>query len=270
MQKSATVHTEGAELAYDVEGEGPPLLLIAGGNGDSRLFTRLSAQLADRYTVARYDRRANARSTGDRDAAMDMAQAGRDAAAVIAEIGGPAYVFGTSAGANIGLNLTEDHPRLVRGLLDHEPPISDFLPQPAAGQWRTFFDQVHDLYRAEGTGPAMRLFASSFVGFKPNASAPGDQAEGGFDRFLAYEFQHINSYVPDLAALRQGGVPIITIVGRDSGAAFYAETARELAHQLPCPCVNIVGNHIGYVIEAEAFANELHQIIEALPAPGKP
>lgn len=74
MSISTTVHTEGADIAYDVEGQGPLLLLVVGGNGDSRLFSKLSAQLADRYTVARYDRRANLRSTGDTQGEMDMAR----------------------------------------------------------------------------------------------------------------------------------------------------------------------------------------------------
>jgi pimeloyl-ACP methyl ester carboxylesterase len=264
--KSETAQNEGASIAYDVEGEGPLLLLVVGGNGDSKLFTRLSAQLASRYTVVKYDRRASARSTGDKGGEMDLAQAGRDAAAVINAVGGgPAYVFGNSAGANIALKLTEDYPHLVRGLIDHEPPITDFLPQPDASKWRVFFDEVYDLYVAKGVAPAMKLFASSFVGFDQNAPAPGDQAGGNHDRFLAHEFRHINSYVPDLKALRRGGVPIVTVVGRDSGNAFYAETARELARQLPCLCVDIVGNHLGYAFHAEAFADELHRIIESLP-----
>jgi pimeloyl-ACP methyl ester carboxylesterase len=267
MSEFRTVRTEGADIAYDIEGQGPLLLLVAGGNGDSKLFTRLSAQLADRYTVVKYDRRANARSTGDIDGELDMAQAGRDAAAVIKDVNrGAAYVFGNSAGANIALKLTEDHPDLVRGLVDHEPPITDMLPQPEAGKWRMFFDRVYDVYMTEGAGPAMKLFASSFVGFDHNAPAPGDQAGGTHDRFLAHEFRHINSFVPNVNALRRGGVPMITVVGRDSGDAFYAQTAHELARQLPCPCADIVGNHLGYAFHAETFANELHRLIENLPA----
>lgn len=267
--QSSVVQNEGAAIAYDIEGDGPLLLLVAGGNGDSRRFARLSAHLADRYTVVKYDRRANARSTGDTKGELDMAQAARDAAAVLHAVDrGPAYVFGNSAGANIALKLTEDHSSLVRGLIDHEPPITDFLPQPEAGKWRAFFDEVFNVFTTEGAAPAMKLFATSFVGFDTSGPAPGDQAGGDHDRFLAHEFQHINSYVPDLAALRRGDTPIVTVVGRDSGTAFYAETARELARRLPCPCVDIVGNHLGYAFQAQAFADELHEIIGRLPARG--
>jgi pimeloyl-ACP methyl ester carboxylesterase len=166
MVETRIVHTEGADLVYDIEGQGPLLLLVVGGDGDSKLFTQLSAYLAGHYTVVKYDRRANARSGGDRGGELDMAQAGRDGAAILRALGlGRAYVFGNSAGASIALKLTEDHPDLIRGLVDHEPPITDFLPQPEAGKWRAFFDKVSETYRAHGPDPrwgcsARRLSAS--------------------------------------------------------------------------------------------------------------
>ncbi len=260
---SMVVHNEGADLACYVQGAGPLLLLVVGGNGDSRLFTSLSAQLANRYTVVRYDRRANAHSTGDVNGEMDMAQQGRDAAAVIRAMNtGKAYVFGNSAGANIALKLTQDHPHWVRGLVDHEPPITGILPDSA--QWRQFFDRVYDTYLAEGGAAAMKLFASTFVGFDKSAPAPADQ-NGSHDRFLAHEFNVINRFVPDLNALRQGGVPMVTAVGLASGDAFYVQTARKLARLLPCPCIEVIGNHLGYAFEAATFADQLHQIISSLP-----
>ncbi len=259
---SMVVHNEGADLACYVEGSGPLLLLVVGGNGDSRLFAPLSAQLANRYTVVRYDRRANAHSTGDVNGEMDIAQQGHDAASVIRAMNaGKAYVFGNSAGANIALKLTQDHPHLVRGLVAHEPPVTGILPDRA--RWRQFFDCVYDAYRVEGGEAAMKLFASAFVGFDKNAPAPADQ-NGSHDRFLAHEFNVINRFVPDLNALRQGGVPMVTAVGLASGDAFYAQTARELAHRLPCPCVEVIGNHLGYAFEATTFADQLHQIIASL------
>lgn len=259
-----TVHTENADLACYQQGSGPLLLLIVGGNGDSRRFIPLSAQLADRYTVVRYDRRANARSSGDTQSELDMAQQGRDAAAVIRAMGvQPAYVFGNSAGANIALKLTQDHPELVRGLVDHEPPITDFLPPSEAAPWRAFFDRVYDTYLSDGGAAAMRLFSTSFVGLELNAAAPGDQ-DGDFERFLAHEFRIINRFVPDLEALRRGGVPMVTAAGRASGNAFYVQTARELARQLPCPCVEVSGHHLSYASDPVIFADELHQILKSL------
>lgn len=266
MSTTSSVLAEGAELVYDIEGAGPLLLLIAGGNGDSARFTPLSSRLAGRYTVVKYDRRANVRSGGDTTAELDMAQAARDAAAIIRHVGaGEAYVFGTSAGANIALKFTQDFPELVRGLVVHEPPITDFLDEPDASHWRVFFDKVHTTFIEKGVGPAMGLFMSTFVGFPPMPQAvPGDQVGGDHKRFLAHEFQHINSFVPDIAALQKGGVPVAAIVGQASADAFYVQTARKLARELPCACVTVVSNHLGYALQPEAFANDLDAVIKSL------
>jgi pimeloyl-ACP methyl ester carboxylesterase len=265
MQRfSATVQTEGADIAYDVEGQGPLLVLVAGGNGDSRRFAALSAQLSENYTVARYDRRANFRSTGDIHAELNMAQQGRDAAAVIHSLGTEkAFVFGHSAGANIALKLTQDHPQLIRALVVHEPPITDLLPEPEATTWRHFFDRVYSTYKADGGAEAMKLFNTAFVGLDLNASAPGDQGSA-YARFLAREFNVISRFVPDLTLLRNNAVPMVTARGRTSADAFYALTARELARQLPCPCIEISGHHLGYATDPQLFANELHQILVTL------
>ncbi len=95
MTRTGTVHTEGANIVYDYEGDGPLLLTIAGGGGDGSRYAPISHILANEYTIVSYDRRGNSRSTGDTSVDMDMAQSARDAAAVIRAMGvEKAYVFG--------------------------------------------------------------------------------------------------------------------------------------------------------------------------------
>jgi pimeloyl-ACP methyl ester carboxylesterase len=265
MKKSGVVHTEGADIAYDCEGQGPLLLLIVGGNGDSRRYVALSALMANSYTVVRYDRRANFRSTGDTTVDMDLAQQARDAAALIRAMdAGPAYVFGNSAGANIAIKLTEDHPEVVKALIAHEPPITGILPD--AGLHTAFMKNVHDTFVAQGAGPAMKKFLSSFVGMDNTADAPADQG-GNMEHFMAHEFLSISRYVPDFNRLRRGGVPVMTAVGRASGDAFYVLTARAMAEQLGCPFVEMSGNHVAFASQPGIFAAELRDILGEFSKP---
>ncbi|QIQ21341.1 alpha/beta fold hydrolase [Zophobihabitans entericus] len=263
MIKSCVVRTEDADIAYDIEGEGPLLLLIAGGNGDSKIFTKLSTYLSDRYTVVRYDRRADGRSTGDINGEMDMEQAGRDAAAVIKALNlGSAYVFGSSAGANIALELTAQHPELVKGLIAHEPPVVNILPENEASKWQALFHEVSKTFNTKGAAQAMALFGTCFIGFEQEAIRPTEHIAATHERFLAHEFVHINHYVPCIDVLRSSGVPIVMTAGRASGEAFYAKTAREVARQLSCTYVDIIGHHLGYRFQdALQFSEELDQII---------
>src|SRR6185312_17058253 len=133
VMKSSFLKAREAQLYYEVQGSGPLLLLIPGGPTDAGVFAELSRHLADRYTVVAYDPRGNSRSTLDsppEEQRVDLHA--DDAARLIDELGdGPAYVFGTSSGAQIGLHLAARHPQRVRVLVAHEPPCIMLLDDPA-------------------------------------------------------------------------------------------------------------------------------------------
>ena len=62
--------------------------------------------------------------------------------------GAPAYVFGSSGGAVVGLALVTAHPGQVRTLVAHEPPVVELLPDSA--QLRAQIQDIYDTYRADG------------------------------------------------------------------------------------------------------------------------
>ena len=131
--KSSTLKVPGAKIYYEMQGSGPVLLIIPGGPQDAGVFADVSRHLADRYTVVAYDPRGNSRSTFDgepEELALDV-QADDAAALIEALGGGPAYVFGTSGGAQIGLNLAARYPERVRALVAHEPPTIMLLDDPS-------------------------------------------------------------------------------------------------------------------------------------------
>ena len=81
---SGAVKADGADLYVERRGDGPPLLLIAGGGGDCGAFSALAELLASSYTVLGYDRRGNSRSPLHHDpAAITIAEQTADAVAVI-------------------------------------------------------------------------------------------------------------------------------------------------------------------------------------------
>jgi pimeloyl-ACP methyl ester carboxylesterase len=128
-----TLRVPGASLYHEVHGSGPVLLLICGGVYDAAGYARLAEQLADRYTVVTYDRRGNSRSPMDGPPEPQRIEThGDDAHRVLSAVadgaGEPAYVFGNSSGAIIGLELAARHPERVHALVAHEPPLFELLP----------------------------------------------------------------------------------------------------------------------------------------------
>ena len=175
LATSATLGVPGAKLYYEIRGSGPTLLIIPGGPTDAGVFADLPHQLADRYTVVAYDPRGNSRSTFDGEPEEQQLDVhGDDAARLIEALGnGPAYVFGTSGGAQIGLNLTARHPEWVRTLVAHEPPCVTLLADPSAALAND--QDVYDTYRREGVGPAMQKFMTMnglSGGPEPNGAEP--------------------------------------------------------------------------------------------------
>jgi len=145
------------DLVYDVHGplppaDGRPPLLLVGQPMDASGFSALAGLMAGR-TVLTYDPRGLGRSSVRRDGRTDMVPAvqAEDLHRLIAHVGGPVEVFGSSGGAIVGLALVTAHPRDVVTLVAHEPPLSTALPDAEAAQRarQGFFD-AFDLRLSEG------------------------------------------------------------------------------------------------------------------------
>src|SRR6202521_1083065 len=124
----------GANLYYEVRGSGPVLLMMPGGPADAGVFRRIAEALASDYTVVTYDPRGLSHSTLDapvRDERIVEIFADDVHRLLTATAKEPAYVFGSSGGAVIGLELATRHPEQVRTLVSHEPPAPVLMADPA-------------------------------------------------------------------------------------------------------------------------------------------
>jgi pimeloyl-ACP methyl ester carboxylesterase len=249
--------------------------MIPGGPTDAGIFAALGACLVDRYTVVRYDPRGNSRSIlagspADEKKDQDMDVHGDDAAQLIALFGDePAFVLGSSGGAQIGLNLAVRHPQRVKILVAHEPPCIQLLPDAAAH--RAANAVVKEIHRTQGAGPAMQKFMED-VGLagdappKRTAPPPPEMVEtfgriqNNFDYFLAHGITPISEYVPNVAALREGSPRIVVGVGADSAQQIAGRTAAALAGQLGTTPVSFPGGHGGYNDDPAGFAEMLHLV----------
>ncbi len=132
------VTTEGDTLYFEVRGQGDPLLMISPGGGDADHYIQIADILSDEFKVITYDRRSNARSSGEYPQNFEISQQSRDATAVLKAAGETsAYVLGNSSGANIALDMAKMQPHACRAVIPHEPPVPGILPE--SKKWRRFF-----------------------------------------------------------------------------------------------------------------------------------
>jgi len=104
------------ELAYDVEGEGPDLLLIAGSASTRPLWSLVRPALARTFRTIAFDNRDSGESTVA-SAAYGLRDLAADAVAVAGAAGSARpHVLGHSMGGAIAQELALSYPQRVRSL----------------------------------------------------------------------------------------------------------------------------------------------------------
>lgn len=149
--KHGVLEVPGAMLYYEMRGSGPVLLMIHGGNGDAESYP-IADRLSDRYTVVTYDRRGHSRSRlEDPNEKYRVSAHSDDASRLLAALTDePAYVFGCSSGAVIGLDLAVRHPEQIRMLVAHEPPIPQLLAGSDRAKGFESLENLEKQYKRSG------------------------------------------------------------------------------------------------------------------------
>lgn len=144
---------DGTVIAYDRVGNGPPLVLVAGALTDRRVAMPLATLLSARFAVYSYDRRGRGDSGDTRPYAVEREI--EDLAAVIADAGGSALVYGHSSGGALALRAAAAGLAIAR-LAVYEPPfVVDGTREPLPA---THLTDVEALLAAGRRGEAVETF----------------------------------------------------------------------------------------------------------------
>lgn len=112
-----TIRVNNIDLYFEIEGQGQPLLLLAGYSCDHTQWASVANVLRRSYQVIAVDNRGIGRSSSP-DEPYSAAQMADDALALLDHLGiGQAYVAGHSFGGQIAQELTIHYPKRVRALL---------------------------------------------------------------------------------------------------------------------------------------------------------
>lgn len=123
------MQVNGKELAVEVEGDGPAVLLVHGLGGTSNFFQPQVAALAERFTVIRPDLHGAGRSPVAGEVSVDGHA--DDLAAILDGLGvDSARVVGHSMGTLVVRRLAARHP----GTVSHLALLGAVNPPPEAGQ----------------------------------------------------------------------------------------------------------------------------------------
>jgi len=211
------------ELHYVEQGEGEPLILLHGGQGDYRAWQQHMAALSQRYRVISYSRRYHYPNRNpvrpDHSGVIDA----EDLAGLIAKLDlGAVHLVGTSMGAFAALALALEHPGMVRTLVLAEPPILAWAAGSPEGAvlYRDFMARTHEpaarAFAAGDDEAAVRAFIDAFDGSGTFASLPEERRRSIMQNVAYFRATTLSSDPhPDLpkAAVARLEVPVLVVRG---------------------------------------------------------
>jgi pimeloyl-ACP methyl ester carboxylesterase len=263
--KGNLLEVNGANIYREMRGSGPSVLFVVGATGDGGHFDRVAEILSDEFTVVTYDRRGNSRSPRpDGWEGTSTEEHSEDAAVLIEALGiAPVAIFGTSAGAIIGLDLAIRHPELVRGAILHEPPMTAGMANP-----EEVMGAIQQVVEGGMQRGGLRGGVEAFIRL-----VDGDEAFENLDpqlrermlrngeTCLVTEMPVFPAYAPDEATLAAVEVPMRVMVGPDSAIG---EPAGWLAGKLGVELERLPGGHTPYFERPQEMAEVLRPMLREL------
>ena len=260
-----TFPVAGADLDYDVRGDGPCVIFVHGTGTHRLTFEPVLEALADGHALVTYDRRGFGRSRGA--LAGRMGQHADDLAALVRQVShGPATIVAQSGGAIVALQLAASHPELVQHLILAEPVVQ--LARVPSFSVTTAVCGLHArraLGRKEEAATGFYRWAS---GRSDGTSSWDTVPEQWKDIALQHadavfrEIRQMTVPIPSSRSIRSVSSPATVVIG-DIGQAVFHRTTRRVARLLPRSEMVTVADsgHLLAIDQPAAFAEVVADVL---------
>jgi pimeloyl-ACP methyl ester carboxylesterase len=204
--------SDGARIAFERSGSGPPLVLVHGTSVERFSFRFVEPLLRDRFTLLALDRRGRGES-GDSTDGYAIEQEFMDIAALVDSLAEPTSLFGHSYGATVALGaapLTRNLRRLV--LYEPAPGVPQFAPE--------LLGRLDALLADDEREQLLGVFLTE-VGVDPDTldqlrASPMWAARVAAAHTIPRELQAEEGYRPDPGAFESLSAPVLLLLGSES------------------------------------------------------
>ena len=223
---------DGSTLAFDVDGDGPPIIFVGGAFNTRSTTAPLAAALRDRFTTFNLDRRGRGDSGDTPPYAVEREIDDLDA--LIEAAGGSAAVFGYSSGATLVLKAAARIDTITK-LIVYDAPFAvedSHPPLPAR-----FADDLERLIAAGRRGDAVELYQRVAVGLPEDLivrmrQAPFRPALEAIAHTLSYDARIVGDLTLPTDLIRSIAAPTLVIDGEASPPVMH-KAANALVRTLP-------------------------------------
>lgn len=135
MHQTGTLAVNGADMYYEIRGDGHPIVLVHAGIADSRMWDDQMDVFAARYTVVRYDLRGYGRSSMPPEPAAYY----EDLHGLMRALGlERAHLVGVSIGGGIVIDFCLAYPEMTTALIPVGPGLGGFEAEPTPAEMALF------------------------------------------------------------------------------------------------------------------------------------
>ncbi|GAA5809855.1 hypothetical protein MFLAVUS_003270 [Mucor flavus] len=270
------LQVEGAGIYFQVEGNGPYLVFVPGGDGQGVIFARLTSYLTKYFTVITYDRRGYGKSefNGPQDFENRLDTEADDIYKLMRSLTSHKFtLFGTGAGGAVSLKYLAKYSETLAKMFVHEPMVNIGALSDSK-ELEKFHTDLCNVYKMEGQDAAVAMYLNKYLNGsdyrRVTSKRLGDKERSWGVHFehetIAYSFYNTNTEI--ISANKD---KLVLMYGTESLNSIIYRPVHAISKYLNSPLVSFPGGHIGYVTETEKFAVEFlklcmrHSLINSIP-----
>ncbi len=265
VQVNRAISEDGTEIVGQVKGQGPPLVLLPAGPGDSKTTWRFMLPfLSEHFTCYLVDTRGRGLSVDSADHSLKRLV--QDIVAFIKSIGEQVGLL--EWGSTLWIHCYARDTTNIAAIAAYEPGLDDMLSEDAALQLEELFTRMGSMVSDGKLAEAVDIFIENgsllYTEADLASGAPEDfwmNSTSNFDIFFREEELIAASKEPGPShpsLLAKIDVPVLLLEG-SATKTWFKDSVLYMEHHLPDSTVRqVVGTtHFGPYLKPEAIATEL-------------
>ncbi|MEZ7004032.1 alpha/beta fold hydrolase [Streptomyces sp. AD55] len=255
-----TLSRDGTPLALERTGRGPAVVLVSGAMSTGATVASLAAALAERFEVTVYDRRGRGASGDTPPYAVEREI--EDLAAVVAEAGEGACLYGVSSGGALALRaLAAGLP--VRRAAVYEVPyaLADEALRGRAEYTARLTGALAEGRRGDAVELFLRLTGLGEAVIEGARQSPLWSGMESLAASLAYDDAVMGDGSVPRALLASVRVPVLSVAG-DASPAWLREAAGAVAEAVPDGAYRVLAGQT-HLVEPDVLAPVLAEFFTA-------
>ncbi|GAA5809852.1 hypothetical protein MFLAVUS_003267 [Mucor flavus] len=252
-----------ARLCYEVKGDGPFIVFVAGGDGSYQPFTSLRDLLVKHFTVVLYSRRGYCKSklTEPQDYTKRLDTDVQDLYTLMKSVTDETFsVFASSSSGIVALTYVNRYPDTVDKCFLHEPMV-DLSALLDGRQLKSEHRKGIEIFEVYGRNAALVYYGELYLNKSDRyymVDKQVSQVKSGWDYHFEHEAHQYLFTEVDMDKVHRD--KLVMLHGVESTESFISRPGAAFSKALGMEMVPLPGGHIGFYTDYKTFAVEFIKV----------